>query len=318
MKNKIFLLLFVTFLTFFFYFCGKHYDNVASTLDFFPYNSTSYIVLDIKKASKEGFRKEIFEFIGKFFGFKSEKDINKFLSKMGIETEKSINYIVLGGTGNGKGIIWGVEHDTEKFLKYLRDSKIKCEKDNYKGKKIYIINGLFDNFCESEKLELVSLNKYVLITGDPNFIKSIIDVFEGSKRSIKNNNKIMNILLRVKTDSVFWGIIDYKKEINQLIGGKAKEFGLEGKDFSLMIFYFDFEKKVLDGRIKIISKNSEENERTVAILNGLKAVFSAGNSKISKIIKHIKFKAEKDEISIEISIPQNIIKKERIYLFIKK
>jgi hypothetical protein len=271
MKKKIFILGMILITVFFLTNCGKKSKsvNINSMLSLVPSNVNGILVFNSLKARNIDYLKNIMN--PKAFNVfkedkKGEEKYKEFINETGIDISKDINYIVAGICDKKGVVLVNIKYDKTKLLNYLKKKKAKLNKINYKNKDFWT----FEKEKDNKDVAVVFLNN-IIGMGDVNLVKSVIELNNGGKESILKDGEINNLIKQVNRDGIMWGVAKINPNI---VPRRGMMIPVDSSKISAVITSFDYVNNTLEGSIKVLSQDSENNKKIADMLNGLKAGFS--------------------------------------------
>lgn len=246
-----------------------------------------------------------------------DEDYEEFVRETGLDPEKDIDELWVFISADARdhdydkgGVLIRGKFDQERIIDYLKKEKPEeFSQDKYRGYRIYLIN-------HRDKDVFTFLNSDLVVLGEFDWVKEIIDQAEDQKASVLNNSRMRALMRKVPAGSQIWGILDignmaerWAEEIRRRSSGFKGTKSLENME-SILVAAKVHEKAdvLIDGEFS----SAEEASLVTDMLNGFKAMAKlavADDKEAIDMIEGIKIKQQGNSLRITTRFGKNFIEK---------
>ncbi|MCP2619633.1 hypothetical protein NLC35_00050 [Candidatus Aminicenantes bacterium AC-334-K16] len=264
--------------------------------------------------------------LGKLMNLKTvneaiQKDENyqkyqEFIQQVGIDPQKDVYYacgalIVDPETQKqyGAGVV-NLKYDPEKVLTYIKAQAEKegngeFREEDYNGVTIYI-GPTKEN---EEEGGFAFLDNSNIIVGTTEGIKAIIDVAQGKRPNCKTNENLMNLLMNVNQEAIFWGGGFFPSEkMDKMATQNPMMANLRAVKAGTIAF--DYDNQTYSTEIKIFSDDEQKVKQLADFVNGLKsmgAMAAAQKPVFGELLNNIQINSEPDKIIISLELTEDLL-----------
>jgi hypothetical protein len=275
---------------------------VDEMLKMFPVDAKGVFFVDVDKGMAT-------EMAGKIIQDEAQK-MGEFIEKTGIDPEKDVHHVAAAfipvSPNNHEGlVIINLEYDKEKILSMIQEqSKGELMTEDYEGITIY--------FTDKRKTEcLVMLDESHIGAGNAVAAKSCIDVIQGRKDDIHNNEALSALLGRTDKSTIVWAAIVDPAEAMNMPTSQSPQLKI-AESFNALTMNFDYKSKSVLVDIKAESEDVEKNHQLAQTLNGFKALgatMTADKPELGELLNAVQITSGDDHVMISANIPEELAQK---------
>jgi hypothetical protein len=209
--------------------CQKKKITPDKALSLVPKESTFVVIIDMQKVAATEFYNKIKK------DEKSLKGYNEFMQKTGIVPERDVDKVAISvgermaeKDGDVVALVFG-RFDKEKIISSIKEEAAKegaqVVAEQYQGQELYKIEEATKKTKETEKKEekeeteeqeavkkhdnedfrITFLEEGLLAAGNVNYMKKIIDLYQGRGVSIEQNEALMAVINEANQKDMIWG-----------------------------------------------------------------------------------------------------------------
>jgi hypothetical protein len=235
----------------------------------------------------------------------------EFVTKSGIDPQQDIFYVAVGLISVGMGenqqgaAVVNMRYDREKLLSLVQEeSEKEFTTEDYSGFTIYSV--------PEEDEVFAFLDDSNVVAGSAGGVKSCIDVMQGAKDNVFQNQALADVLSRTEKDTIFWGaMLIPQDELSKATEGNPQLKPLE--NMKAMILNFDHRNAQLMLRIRAEGDNAESNQQISEMLTGFKAMagmmIPEDKPELGEILQGVTVSHGPDHVKIEATVSDQLIEK---------
>ena len=259
------------------------------------------------------------EFEKKLHENKENQEYWDFIEKTGLDPQKDIYEIWVGGYAEGEhdhagGAVVRGKFDDKRIIKYLEeDEDHDVHQLNYRNHTIYSVK---DRRHHDDENEFAFLNSQTAVVGKPSWIRLIIDNFEDGGTNVFDNASMRDFMEQIPHKDQLWGVLN----IHELTGEWAERIRKQGSTFKgtqslenmqSLVFYTKIAQKATVF-VKGNFTTEEEAELLAEMLNGFKALAKlmvSDDKDAVDMLNDIKIKTDGPVLSITSKVDRSFFDK---------
>jgi hypothetical protein len=319
--------------------CLKKKITPDKALSLVPKESTFVVLIDMKKVAVTEFYNKIKKDEESFKGY------NEFVQKTGIVPERDVDKVAISvgermgeKDGDVVALVFG-RFDKEKIISSIKKEAAKegaqVVSEEYQGQELYKIEEAAEKTegtekgeqekteeqqdteeteekeavkkHESEDFRITFLEEGLLVAGNVNYMKKIIDLYQGRGVSIEQNEALMGVINEANQTDMIWGaglVPDMIKEQAESSPMSRSFSAIESIMFSINM------ETDLDLFIRM-KCDSEENVKNLAdTINGFIALGRMGAAKepdIMELLDSITVEGLEDTVTVTMHVSKDIL-----------
>lgn len=241
------------------------------------------------------------------------KNYDDFILKTGIDPQKDLHSMAIGIFGKLSGMqgesspdfamVMNVNYDKEKILTLLKEGKAEMTEGSFKDVTIYQI----DN-SDGQKISFAFISDALMAAGRGEKLEQVIDLFQGTGKSILDNPAKKTYLKELESDTVFSFLLDLPEEAKK-VQGEGSPFKVDLTKAESLLGFADYSGNAWEGEIKLIAKDEETNKQIVTLLNGMKGMGAMAGPEVAELLENINLTAAADHIKLTFTISDELVKK---------
>lgn len=243
---------------------------------------------------------------------KLENKYQTFLQDSGIDPKKDLYAMVLAVMGNEeqpdkKGIaVFNLKYNKDKLLSLAQKEGPELTQKQYNEITIY---------SPQQKMEaegsFAFLDSSHIVVGSPGGVQAVIDVAQGKKENVYQNESLADLLSKTNQQGLFWGGMMFTSQTMDKISSENPMLR-NLKSLRSASLYLDYKNKTLITEVKVTSSDETKIQELVDLLNGVKALGSMASEKnpeIGELLNKIEITAQPEFVQISAHIPDELLQK---------
>lgn len=277
-------------------------DAVKNMFKLLPVEAKGVFFVDIDKGMSTEMARNIIQ--------EEAQKMNEFIEKTGIDPEKDIHHLAAAlipvSLKNYEGLaIVNLEYNKEKTLSRIQEeSKGEVATEEYNGITIY--------FTDTRETEcIVLLDESHIAIGNVVCAKSCIDVLQGKKDNVYENEALSELLGRTDKSTIVWGVIVAPAEAMNIPTTESPQLKI-AESFNALTMNFDYKNKNVLVEIKAESDDVEKNNQLAQTLNGFKALGAtmiSDKPELGELLNAVHITSDKDHVKVSANVPEELVHK---------
>jgi len=314
--------------------CVEAKVESEKALSLLPKDSAFVIVVNMQKVVTTEFYNKVKEDESRL------KEYNEFIEKTGIDPQKDIDRIAISLSEHMKGdddivaLVFG-RFDKDKILSSIKE-EAEIDVKEYLGKEIYVPSKHKHHECEEEAeheeevekeekeeeaedkeeekcskesdFGLTFLQDNLLVAGDFDNIKKVVDLHKGKGESVEDNQALMDVIKEANQTDTVWGagLVPEKIKCKADENPMSKAFAT----ITSVVFSINVEKE-LDALIKLKADSLENVRNLASAINGFIAMGRmsyAEKPEVMELLDGITIEGIEDMVTITMHVSEELMK----------
>jgi hypothetical protein len=310
--------------------CQKKKITPDKALSLVPKESTFVVIIDMQKVAVTEFYNKIKK------DEKSLKGYNEFVQKTGIVPERDVDKVAISvgermgeKDGDVVALVFG-RFDKEKIISSIKEGAAKegaqVVAEQYQGQELYKIEEAAEKTEGTEKGEkeeteeqetakkhdnedfrIAFLEEGLLAAGNVNYMKKIIDLYQGRGVSIEQNEALMGVINEANQTDMIWGA----GLVPDMIKAQAESSPMSRSFSAVESIMFSINMETdLDLFIRMKCDSTENVKNLADTINGFIALGKMGAAKeqdVMELLDSITVEGLEDTVTVTMHISKDIL-----------
>lgn len=294
--------------------CGKGAEKQGrelSLLKMLPENASGFATINFKKVSELGLFKTMQDSMKNEDGEQAAEALSTFsdfLGKTGFDPEKDLH-------GGALAILGGLDESTPQFV-FLAQGTFDPEKIIAYAKaktpdmKEETANGITLYQTEGKENAVICFPKPGLVAmGQPEALKTTIDVIQGKGRSLMDNASLSKFAQKIDNNALATAAFLFPEKAKNMQEQLPPPFEFDLSKAEAITADLFFQSDIWSGALTLVSANPEGNKKNANTLNMLKNMGVMMGPEVGDVLNGLTINANDQHLEIKFSITKAQLEK---------